>query len=121
MYRTKASLLIPLALRCQIWRQIRVVCRDGKQRGEQRQIENRNGASYRERPLQLLNLSVRRVVTIETGCVFQMADDRVIRAVDIVGRTLTADNRVPLACNAVRQSRKIRDLPMPGSPQISAT
>jgi hypothetical protein len=56
--------------------------------------------------LQLLNLSVRRVVTIETGCVFQMADDRVIRAVDIVGRTLTADNRVPLACNAVHQCPK---------------
>ena len=110
-----------LALRAEVQGAIALIGRDAQQRPDQRRRLVQLLGALSEQRLQLGEPVRGFVMGGEARRPLQLRDDRMERAVGVVGRAEMADRDVRLAASFSRRARSSRDLPMPASPAIRTT
>ena len=88
-------------------------------------IEANSGAASAMRsvagpsPFEFVELDLGRVLRREARRALELQDERVERAVAVIGRALIAQPRLRVAATSVASRAANRDLPMPASPEIN--
>src|SRR5262245_8722305 len=100
-------------------RRIALAERDRQQRGKKWRYGLHPRCAHSEDRFQLVEALLGRVVCPESRRSFQLGDERTKRAAGVVGRALVTQARVRLADDAFGGAAARRDLPIPGSPEIS--